>query len=398
MTEFQLPSEAIAALASRLAGLGDEEVSPANAVERVLSVALLADRDSPPLDVSAMDGYGVRLSDVAHAIDSQGGWLPVAHTISAGQAPSNPPPGSAVKIFTGAPVPNEVDCVVKREDTDESEVARVRLDTLPARGQNIRLQGENSKAGDAVLLAGEVLSASRVAALATFAGPQVRVRKRVRVAILNTGDELVALGQNAERWQIRDSNGPFLESWLSQFGWLKVVQRQSVRDDFDTLSGAISDAVQQADAVLLTGGVSMGDADFVPDAIRQLGGEIVFHRLPIRPGKPVLGASIGGKLVLGLPGNPVSVAVTALAIGLPLLETLAGRMDRRGCQQVCVENADDKTLGLVWHRLARRNSAGGVELVDGRGSGDVVALAASDGFVVIPPGKSGSGPWPWLTW
>ncbi len=397
MTDFQDPADAIAALRSRLVDLGDEEIDSAHAVGRVLSVGLLADRDSPPLDVSAMDGYGVRFSDVTRAIDSNDGWLPVAHTIAAGMSPANPPPGAAVKIFTGAPVPSEVDCVVKREDTDESEASRVRIPSLPSLGQNIRLQGENSKAGEQVIRAGEVLANTRAAALATFAGTRVRVRKRVRVAIVNTGDELVSLGQPAEPWQIRDSNGPFLDAWIRQFGWLDVILRQSVRDDFDTLSSAISQAVQQADAVLLTGGVSMGDADFVPDAIRQLGGEIVFHRLPIRPGKPVLGASIGGKLILGLPGNPVSVAVTARAIALPLLESLAGKT-KAHVPQIRLENADSKTLGLVWHRLARTNAAGGVELVDGRGSGDVVALAASDGFVVIPPGKSGPGPWPWLTW
>lgn len=398
MIDFQHPADAILALRSRLADLGDEEIDSACAVGRVLSVGLLADRDSPPLDVSAMDGYGVRLSDVARAIDTQDGWLSVAHTIAAGRSPEVPPPGAAVKIFTGAPVPSEVDCVVKREDTDESDASRVRIPALPSLGQNIRLQGENSKAGEQVLCAGEVLSNTRVAALATFAGTRLRVRKRVRVAIVNTGDELVSLGQPAQPWQIRDSNGPFLDAWLRRFGWLEVVLRQSVRDDFDTLSSAISQAVQQADAVLLTGGVSMGDADFVPDAIRQLGGEIVFHRLPIRPGKPVLGAAIGGKLILGLPGNPVSVAVTARAIGLPLLESLAGRSADRAIPQVALENADSKTLGLVWHRLARVSALGGVELVDGRGSGDVVALASSDGFVVIPPGESGPGPWPWLTW
>ncbi|GAB5403880.1 MAG: molybdopterin molybdotransferase MoeA [Aureliella sp.] len=398
MTGFQLPADAIAALGKRLEQVGCEKMAPGDAIGRVLASDLLADRDSPPLDVSAMDGYGFRRSDAIEALNSGGGWLAVSHTIPAGSSPDNPPAGSAVKIFTGAPVPNEVDCVVKREDTDESQQAKVRIREVPDVGKNIRFKGENSKAGDVVLAAGAELSATRVAGLAAFVGEHVNVRRRVRVAVINTGDELVSLGQSAEPWQIRDSNGPFLAAWLAKFGWVDVVCRRSLRDDFDTVKDSISEAKEQADAVLLTGGVSMGDADYVPGAIESLGGETVFHRLPIRPGKPVLGACIDGKLILGLPGNPVSVAVTARAIGLPLLQLLAGRNENRGAPLVHVVNPDTKTLGLVWHRLARINSSGDIELVGGRGSGDIVALAASDGVVVLPPGESGSGPWPWLTW
>ncbi len=142
----------------------------------------------------------------------------------------------------------------------------------------------------------------------------------------------------------------------------------------------------------------MGDADFVPEAIESLGGEIAFHRLPIRPGKPVLGASLDGKLILGLPGNPVSVAVTSRTIGQPLLAHLAGSTHELPSLLVTLANPDDNQLPLVWHRLVRINSGGQAELVDGKGSGDIVSLARSDGFVVVPPERFGPGPWPFVAW
>lgn len=397
---FDHPQAAIAALEESLQVVLSAAVGVDDAAGRVLAADLLADRASPPLDVSAMDGYAMRLADARDALES-GSPVLVAQTISAGSPPSPVPAGQAIKIFTGAPVPTDVDCVVKREDVDESQVSStpssILLSQLPSVGQNVRRKGENGCAGDVVLPAGTLLSGTRVAGLATFAAGQLQVRRKVRIVVLNTGDELVDPGQPAEAWQIRDSNGPFLVDWLGQFPWLKVIDRRSVADDFETLKSEIAGAAALADAVLLTGGVSMGDADYVPEAIESCGGNIVFHRLPIRPGKPVLGAALDGKLLLGLPGNPASVAVTALAIGMPLLRILGGvKTPPAGFAELA--NPDGKTLGLVWHRLVRFGEDGRVELVAGKGSGDVVALAHSDGFVVVPPGKSGKGPWPLLTW
>lgn len=398
--KFNHPRDAIAALQACLKVVPSEDVHVSDASGRVLLADLLADRDSPPLDVSAMDGYAMRLVDATASLDA-GGHMPVAQTIAAGSPPSPAPADHAIKIFTGAPVPADVDCVVKREDVDETQIASnpslIRLSQLPTLGQNIRRQAENGRTGNLVLPSGTIVTGARVAGLATFSGAELQVRRKVRVAILNTGDELVSPGQPAEAWQIRDSNGPFLTHWLNRQSWLEVVQRRSIRDDFETLRAEIANATDLADAVLLTGGVSMGDADYVPGAIESCGGNIVFHRLPIRPGRPVLGAELDGKLLLGLPGNPASVAVTALAIGMPLLRYLGGA-DQLPPRCAELSNPDGKTLGLVWHRLVRFSESGHVELVAGKGSGDVVALANSDGFAVIPPGESGKGPWPVFAW
>ena len=384
---------AIARLAERLACVEVEPCFTKYASGRVLAEPLIADRDSPAVDVSAMDGYAIRLADLSSARDST---MRVAGVAAAGAAPSALPPTEAMRIFTGAAVPGEADCVVRREDTEEGLEAvefRVAAESLRA-GQNIRRRGENIRAGQVVLPRGVALNAPVMGAIATFAPMQLLVQRRVRVVVLNTGDELAEVGEAVEPWQIRDSNGPLLETWLRQLPWIELVGRRHVGDSLESVMAAIAEQLPHADAILLTGGVSMGDTDFVPEAIAKLGGEIVFHRLPIRPGKPVLGASLAGKLLLGLPGNPVSVAVTSRVIGLPLLRRLAGIGPMEEKQPSCLlSEADEKKLPLVWYRLVKVADDGKVSLVDSQGSGDLVSLAQSDGFVEIPIGASGAGPW-----
>lgn len=389
-----LVEAAIAQLRERLQIVPTEELPLAAVAGRILAQPLVADRDSPSLDVSAMDGYALRLADIVD------GPMPVPATTVAGAAPAHLPPLTAVKIFTGAAVPAGADCVIRREDTREhqgSVVVRVPRESIRI-GQNIRRQGENIRAGQAVLDAGVELNSVAMAAVASFGAARLSVRRRVRVSILNTGDELAAPGAPVQAWQIRDSNGPTLEAWLGGLPWVEIVSRGRVADDFDSVRRAIVERSAQCEAVLLTGGVSMGDTDYVPGAIESLGGEIVFHRLPIRPGKPILGGCLGGALLLGLPGNPVSVAVTARVFGLPLLSHLAGRREPASQPSVELVDAGEAQLPLVWYRLVELDPAGRVRLVPSKGSGDVVSLAQSAGFITIPAGGSGRGPWPFTAW
>jgi molybdopterin molybdotransferase len=390
LPQIESVTSAIAMLAERLRPVGVESCVAERAMGRVLSEPLFADRDSPAIDVSAMDGYAIRLSDL------RGEPLPVAAVAAAGSALRSLSAGKAVQIFTGAVVPLEADCVVRREDTiearDQVEIT-VPVESLQ-KGQNIRRRGENTKAGDLVLARGTVLNAPAMGAVATFAPMQLTVHRRVRIVVLNTGDELAEVGAEIEPWQIRDSNGPLLETWLRQFPWIEFVCRKHVGDTLESVQSAIDMHLSEADAILLTGGVSMGDTDFVPEAIARLGGEVAFRRLPIRPGRPVLGSSLGGKLLLGLPGNPVSVAVTSRVIGLPLLRKLAGITPIEEPFATCeLSGADDRTLPLVWYRLVKINSNSEINLIGSQGSGDLVALSLSDGFVEFPPVASGKGPW-----
>jgi molybdenum cofactor synthesis domain-containing protein len=183
-------------------------------------------------------------------------------------------------------------------------------------------------------------------------------------------------------------------------GWADVAEPLHVPDEPERIRTTLAEAVQRADAILLTGGVSMGQYDHVPDAVRSVGGEVVFHKLPIRPGKPVLAAAgPGGQVIFGLPGNPVSVMVTARRIAAGALRRLAGFTE--ACPPVPavrLTDADDETLALRWFRPVRLTGPGQAELVSTRGSGDMVSAARGDGFVEVPPGESGQGPWPFYAW
>ncbi len=384
---------AIGRLAETFERVSTEAISPSLCSGRILAEPLVADRDSPALDVSAMDGYALRVDDLSQQK------IEIAGVAAAGQAPQELPPGKAIRIFTGAPVPTGAELVVKREDTSEFErhiEVQAESAQLPA-GLHIRRQGENSSIGDTVLPSGTEISSQHMGAIASFATSEVAVCRKLRVVVLNTGDELVEAGRSVQPWQIRDSNGPVLESWLSQFPWIVCVGRHRVVDQLPSVASAIEQHAEQVDAILLTGGVSMGDADFVPDAITGLGGEIVFHRLPIRPGKPVLGGRLAKTLIVGLPGNPVSVAVTARVVALPLLRALTGCIEFLQ-PQVELANPDDKTLSLTWFRSVHTDAAGAVYLTHTKGSGDLVSMANSAGFVRIPPGQSGAGPWQFYSW
>lgn len=387
---------ALAKLTAKLQTVECESVATLQAMGRILSEPLLADRHSPPYDVSAMDGYAICLEDLV-------GWpdpvrLPITGIAFAGRAPIDLAPQSAVQIFTGGCVPTRASCVVRREDTHEQQdwvELNVPLESL-RNGQNIRYQGENIKAGQPVLATGSEIDPATISSLATFGLASVQVRRQIQVSLLNSGDELVEAGRAAQPWQIRDSNGPTLRSWLGRLAWVKVVDQARLVDSLDEVKNSLRRSLDRSDLLVITGGVSAGDTDFIPAAIAELGGEIIFHRLPIRPGKPVLGAILDGKPILGLPGNPVSTAVTARVFGQPILDHMAGRSPRRELR-MRVENPDDKVLPLTNFRLAQF-AGESVRLVGSRGSGDLVSMAQSDGFVEIPAGQSGSGPWKFWLW
>lgn len=388
---------AVCNLAQRSLELSDELISINLATGRILSQPLIADRDSPASDISAMDGYAFNLTDL-RAIDGNTCKMQVCGVACAGEPRIALEPFKAVRIFTGACVPVGANCIVPREETGESEdqvELRIPLDSLRP-GQHIRRRGENSAAGAILLPAGTEITTATIGTLASFGKPTVPVRRNLRVAILNSGNELIPPGEAVEDWQIRDSNGPTLRSWINNLRWVTLVYQARIKDDLASSVRALQKALDTSDLVIISGGVSAGDTDFIPNAVVQLGGQIVFHRLPIKPGRPVMGAVLGHKLIVCLPGNPLSAAVTARVIAQPLMERLASRLPRPSLQ-LRLANPDTATHSLVWYRLIRLDEGIG-HLVDSRGSGDFVSMARSDGFIQVPPGLSGSGPWQAWLW
>lgn len=392
---------AIVALAERLRCVSQETIVPA--AGRVLAQAVIADRDSPAADVSSMDGYAIRQCDLARRDP-----LPVAGEICPGQPPPRLPEQAALRIFTGAVVPPEAELVVKREDTHEQPERVQWTDAARglAAGAHIRRRGENGRGGAEVLAAGSVLNAAAIAAASGFGAARVSVFRRVAVSVIVTGDELLAAADSPAPWQVRDSNGPAVAALLANRPDVQLQNLWRCPDAVPPLRALLERALGQSDAVILSGGVSKGDYDHVPGVIAAVGGEVVFHRLPIRPGQPVLGATTtAGQLILALPGNPVSAVCCLRRLGMPLLRKLGGhRQWQSRPLSVRLENPDDKTLPLRWMRLVQlaetvaEDGLREARLIAAQGSGDLVALAASDGFIEQPPQARGTGPWPFYRW
>jgi molybdopterin molybdotransferase len=299
-------------------------------------------------------------------------------------------------------VPPEAEAVVRREDTEESDDwIRLTVDAgqIPP-AEFIRRQGENLRAGAELVAAGTAISPAVISALASFGCTSPLVHRRVTVGLLTTGGELVPPSEQPPPWKIRDSNGPVLRSLLGSVAWLSLVQTDNADDSLEALEATLAELLASCDAVIATGGVSMGNRDFVPAAVERAGGQTVFHKLRQKPGKPMLGA-VGpdGQAVLGLPGNPVSVMVTARRFAYVVLRRLGGFSSlHRPTTAVTLRDPDDERLDLWWHRPVRLTSDGEAELLSSRGSGDIAAAARSDGFVCLPPGRTGQGPWPYWSW
>jgi molybdopterin molybdotransferase len=392
---FATPDDALAALLFPLRTVVTEELPWQEAAGRVLARPITADRDSPPCDNSSMDGYAVRLADVR----PEG--VAVAGDAMIGRPPPTLPPGQALRIVTGAPLPAGADAVIRCEDVDQqSSMIVVRPGVELKVGQYIRRQGENVRQGESVVDAGRVIDTAVISAATTFGAARLCVYRRVRVGLLATGSELQRPESPVNSWQLRDSNGPALWAMLSGLPWLEPLPPRHVSDDPAAIRRALEQCLTDCDAVLLTGGVSMGQHDYVPDAIASTGAEILVRKLPIRPGHPLLGAvSHEGQPILGLPGNPVSVMVTARRFAAAVLQRLAGMIHAHSpASTVTVTNPDLAQSSLWWFRPVRLVSPGRVELLPSMGSGDIVAAANSDGFVEIPPQGHGAGPrlfWRW---
>jgi molybdopterin molybdotransferase len=435
---FDSPAAAVAGLIARAAGVDGaaciarsaEAVGLGAARGRILAEAVLCDRDSPAFDYAAMDGYAVRAAEVRAAANDARRRGEVAITLAVvgecriGAAPPPLPAlgrdseahGVALRIATGAPIPTGelgADTIIKREDVVEHGVGgsgtalAVRTVTLGldaaerlGGGEFVRRRGENARAGDECLASGAVVTTASLGALAAVGCATPRVFHRLRVAIITTGDEVVAPHESPGPFRIRNSNAAAIASIVASHAWMEVVLAAHLPDDAD-LGGAVREATATgvgAEAVIMTGGVSMGHRDPVRGAVESVGADIVFHGLPQRPGKPMLGAMLARRVgagvpIFGLPGNPVSAMVTCTRIVLPVLAACAGAMRTPatlGPRMVRLSGDDGTRIGLWWHRptrmIASDDGIARVELVESRGSGDIVSAARSDGFVELPPG------------
>jgi molybdopterin molybdotransferase len=306
---------------------GSETVTLREAAGRVLAQDVIAPVNVPPFDNSAVDGYAVRAADLGGEGETR---LTVVDRVAAGHSASHAiKAGEAIRIFTGAPMPAGADTVFMQEDCRVEDGAVIVPPGLK-RGANLRFAGEDIRAGAVALPAGRRLAAQHVALTAALGLAALDVRRRVRIALFSTGDEIVEPGTALPQAALYDSNRYLLAGLIERFG-AEVTDFGILRDDPKDLAGAIAAAAIGHDLVLTSGGVSTGEADHVRTAIESIG-KIVFWRLAIKPGRPVAmgvirGNNAGdGAAFVGLPGNPVAVFVTFVRVVRPLLLRLAGAL------------------------------------------------------------------------
>jgi molybdopterin molybdotransferase len=307
--------DARARILANVKPLPPENVPLAQALGRVLAKPLSAERDQPPFNSSAMDGYAVRSEDNAPE-------LTVIGTSAAGHAFSGKlKAGQAVRIFTGAPVPASADTVIIQENTTVNGKTVTILQAARA-GQNIRPLGLDFKKGETLLLAAIRLNARDIGLAAAMNCDTVSVRKRPVVAVIATGDELVLPGTKPRADQIVSSNSNALVAMAESFG-ARVINCGIVRDDLKATERAVL-KMAKADIIVTTGGASVGDHDFIQQALKNTGVKIDFWKIALRPGKPFMYGRKGRQKILGLPGNPVSALVCARIFLKPLLDCLQG--------------------------------------------------------------------------
>jgi molybdopterin molybdotransferase len=311
--------EALTRIFNQLQPVTDTEDIPLqNALDRVLAIAIAAPINVPAGDNSAMDGYALRAQDCATRLTLIGQSFaghPFAGFVNDGQA---------VRIMTGALIPAGADAVVMQENTERTGET-LSITQAPVFGENIRRAGEDIALGSEVLSAGRRLTAVDIGLLASLGLAHVRVKRRLRVALLTTGDELLPPGAAPETGKIFDSNRPLLAALLTRLS-VDVMDLGIVTDDPVALRSAFEKAMQWADIVISTGGVSVGDADYTKDVLAELG-EIHFWTIAMKPGKPFAFGKLGLGWFFGLPGNPVSTAVTYHQLVVPGLRYLAGEID-----------------------------------------------------------------------
>ena len=368
--------------------LSSETVPLAEAVGRVLRQELTADRDFPPYNRVTMDGVALRFA----ALETGQNIFPIEHTQLAGAVPKPlGNPQAAIEIMTGAVLPPGTDTVIRYEDLDFTDQptrqAIVRV-APPHQGHNVHIQGSDQMAGTQLLSSGQLLSPAEIAVAATIGAATLAVARRPRVAVVSTGDEIVDVTQTPLPHQIRRSNAYMLQAALAQNGATSDIFHFD--DDLATLKASLPPLLAEYDAVLLSGGVSKGKADFLPQALRESGVTELFHRVAQRPGQPLwFGQRPDGAVVFALPGNPVATFAGYYRYVRGWLRACAGTMPATPPEFAVLAEALEFKPVLTYFLAVRLEAA-----PDGRllahpaptaGSGDLAGLLVADGLLELAP-------------
>lgn len=374
--------EALEAILARVAVLGTERVDVLGALGRVLAEPVVSRREIPPWANSSMDGYAVRAEDTG-----PGTQLAVIGRVEAGALPARRVErGEAMRIFTGAPLPEGADTVVPQEDVDATD-GRIALRGAHERAAFVRPRGEDVRVGERVLEPGRLLTAAEIGLLATLGYGQVRVHRRPRVAILSTGNELADLGTEPGPGQIPNTNTYTLMAQVLEAGGDPV--SLGVAPDRLAAIEARVRAARDGDLLVSSAGVSVGELDLVREALTRAGAELHLWQVSMRPGKPITFGSLDGRPVFGLPGNPVSAMVTFELFVRPALLKAAGRTrltrPRVRARALAPVPNPGSRRGYLRVHLERSGPDLGARLTGEQGSAILRSMVAADGLAVVPP-------------
>ena len=365
-----------------VATLGAEQVKLEQSLGRVLAEEVRANRDQPPYDISAMDGYALRSADLGNVP----AMLEIVEDIKAGDMPTRTlAPGQCARIMTGAPMPQGADAVIRVEDTEAKPDNRVQINQSVKPGNDIRRLGENMRNGEVVLAPGTEITPGVIGVLATVKRAQVQVYRRPRVAILSTGNELEGLDEPVDPNKIPNSNSYALMGQVQALG-IEPVLLGIARDDPEELARYLKRGLEY-DVLLVSGGTSVGVHDYVRPTIEALGAQMLFWRVAMKPGHPVAFGKVGEKIIFGLPGNPVSSMVCFEEFVVPALRRMMGhaRTHRRTIAARMTHNVKHQPGRTEFIRvmLAREEGGYAATSTGAQGSGMLLSMARADGLAVL---------------
>ncbi len=377
--------EALETILGKVPILEAEECDLLDAVDRVLAEDVVSDTDIPPFDNSAMDGYAVIAADVSDTSESEPVELVVVEDVAAGYvAEAEVTPGTAIRIMTGAPMPRGADSVVMVEYTQANE-DKVRVSRPVKAGENVRYRGEDVSAKDTVLKSGDVLRAAQIGLLAAVGRARVKAIRRPVIGILSTGDEVVDLDAPLAPGKIRNSNSYSLAAQVIAAGAIPARLGIALDTEEDVVA-KIGNGLE-CDALITTGGVSVGDYDMVKIVLERLG-KMVFWKVAMRPGQPLAFGLISGTPVFGLPGNPTSSMVSFEQFVRPSIRKMSGRtgLGRVEVEAILEEDIKKKPDRRYFMRavVEQRDGVYYAQLAGPQGSGMLRPIASADGLLVLP--------------
>ena len=372
--------------------MGSEEVSLVQAQGRVLSEDVVSDINVPEFDRSTVDGYAIQVEDSHGATESIPSILEVLGEVLMGETPNHEvKTGQAVYVPTGGMMPMGATGMIMIENTEKMDQETVLLFKPISKGENMVFKGEDIKTGQVALQAGRRIGPNEIGVLASLGIKRVKVIKRPQVYILSTGDEVIDLDEELQMGKIRDINSYALSAMIKEMG-AEVAGREIVKDNYELLMSGVKNALKEADIVLLSGGSSVGTRDYTHKVITDLKGKgVLAHGLSIKPGKPTIIGDGQGKLIVGLPGHPVSSIVVFKAIVQPYIQSLLKAPSHsRMVEAITTHNFPSSPGKETYHMVTLKEEDGKILATPSFGkSGMITLLSRSNGYIVIAEHEEG---------